>query len=212
MNGCVCRAVLTTERQADQVKPALQSLWQNPKWTQYKWTVYRGIAYDLTSFIDRHPAGNWLINLAIGRDCTALFESYHLRPRVAAEQLKRLPTLQDFPVDEVPSSPYPNDSDLYNTIRSVTQNDGCIGYLRFMNGMHRFILACSCDRERVRKEIFKGQDAKGAHRTGSEGAALAILGYATAACAAYLTDTNIVTGALLGKPSLQVQGKIALCC
>ena len=126
--ACTCRAVLTTERQADQVKPALQSLWQNSKWTQYKWTVYRGIAYDLTSFIDRHPAGNWLINLAIGRDCTALFESYHLRPRVAAEQLKRLPVLQDFPVDEVPSSPYPNDSDLYNTIRSVTGLGGCSGH------------------------------------------------------------------------------------
>eukprot|EP00967_Tisochrysis_lutea_P012481 scaffold14011_cov20-Tisochrysis_lutea.AAC.3 len=31
----------------------------------------------------RHPGGSWLINLAIGRDCTALFESYHLRPEVS---------------------------------------------------------------------------------------------------------------------------------
>jgi cytochrome b involved in lipid metabolism len=44
--------------------------------------VYRGTAYDLTAFVDRHPAGSWLINLALGRDCTALFESYHLRPEV----------------------------------------------------------------------------------------------------------------------------------
>ncbi|KAL0020669.1 hypothetical protein WJX79_006881 [Trebouxia sp. C0005] len=145
------------------------SPWQDSKWTQYKWTVYRGTAYDLTSFIERHPAGNWLINLAIGRDCTALFESYHLRPKVASEQLKRLPVLQDFPVEAVPSSPYPNDSDLYNTIR-----------------------------ERVRREVFKGQDAKGAHRTGSGKAAVAILGYAAAACAAYLFDTGPTTGFLLG--------------
>lgn len=55
-----------------------------------------------------------------------------------------------------------------------------------------------CDRERVRREVFKGQDAKGAHRTGSEGAALAILSYATVACAAYLSDTGLVTGTLLG--------------
>lgn len=67
-----------------------------------QWTVYRGVAYDLTSFIDRHPAGSWLINLAIGRDCTALFESYHLRPEVAVAHLKRLPVLEDFPVDAVP--------------------------------------------------------------------------------------------------------------
>lgn len=93
------------------------SPWDSPKWQQYKWTIYRGVAYDLTSFVERHPAGSWLINLAIGRDCTALFESYHLRPRVASEQLRRLPVLHDFPVYAVPSSPYPNDSDLYNSIR-----------------------------------------------------------------------------------------------
>ena len=56
-----------------------------------------------------------------------------------------------------------------------------------------------CDRERVRREVFKGQDAKGVHRTGSEGAALAILGYATIACAAYIFDTGLFTGTLLGK-------------
>jgi hypothetical protein len=27
-------------------------------------------------------AGAWLVKLAVGRDCTALFESYHLRPEV----------------------------------------------------------------------------------------------------------------------------------
>ena len=51
----------------------------------------------------------------------------------------------------------------------------------------------------MRREVFKGQDAKGVHRTGSEGAALAILGYATIACAAYLYDTGLVTGTLLGE-------------
>lgn len=98
-------------------QPPASSPWDSPKWQQYKWTVYRGVAYDLTSFVEKHPAGSWLINLAIGRDCTALFESYHLRPLVASQQLKRLPVLQDFPVELVPSSPYPNDSNLYNSIR-----------------------------------------------------------------------------------------------
>lgn len=65
------------------------------------------------------PAGNWLISLAIGRDCTALFESYHLRPEVAVAHLRRLPVLEGFPVEAVPRSPYPNDSQLYNTIRCV---------------------------------------------------------------------------------------------
>eukprot|EP00879_Flechtneria_rotunda_P002961 GHRR01003178.1.p1 GENE.GHRR01003178.1~~GHRR01003178.1.p1 ORF type:complete len:477 (+),score=112.19 GHRR01003178.1:211-1641(+) len=143
--------------------------WADPKWTQYKWTVYRGVAYDLTSFVDRHPAGSWLINLAIGRDCTALFESYHLRPKVAVVHLQRLPVLEGFPVDAVPRSPYPSDSDLYNTVR-----------------------------QRVRSDIFKGTEVKGAHRTGSEWAAAAILGYAATAYSLYTWDANVITGSLLG--------------
>jgi acyl-lipid (7-3)-desaturase (Delta-4 desaturase) len=106
----------------------LEDPWEDSKWTKYKWTVYRGVAYDLTAFMDRHPAGSWLLNLALGRDCTALFESYHLRPDVAVARLKQLPTLEGFPVDAVPQAPRPNDSELYVAIR-----------------------------ERVRKEVFKGQ-------------------------------------------------------
>eukprot|EP00892_Ulva_mutabilis_P003155 jgi/Ulvmu1/12840/UM098_0025.1 len=149
--------------------PQLEDPWEDPKWTKYKWTVYRGEAYDLTDFIERHPAGNWLINLSLGRDCTALFESYHLRPEVAVARLKKLPSIPDFPVAAVPVSPRPNDSELYNAIR-----------------------------DRVRKEVFKGREAKGAHRSGSEWAALAILGYASAAYTLYTTFPNLLTGALLG--------------
>ncbi len=97
--------------------PAGGDPWSDPRWKGVKWTVYRGVAYDLTPYLDRHPGGRWLLNLAIGRDCTALFESYHLRPDVAVSMLRRLPTLQDFPIDAVPRAPYPNDSDFYNTVR-----------------------------------------------------------------------------------------------
>ena len=93
--------------------------WMDPKWVQYKWTVYRGVAYDLTAFMERHPAGSFLLRLAIGRDCTALFESYHMRPEVASARLQRLPVLAGFPVEAVPRSPYPNDSEIYNTIRQA---------------------------------------------------------------------------------------------
>mmetsp|Transcript_11219 Transcript_11219/g.24171 ORF Transcript_11219/g.24171 Transcript_11219/m.24171 type:complete len:511 (+) Transcript_11219:159-1691(+) len=143
--------------------------WNDEKWTKYKWTVYRGVAYDLTPYLSRHPGGRWLLNLAIGRDCTALFESYHLRPDVAVSMLKRLPVLEGFPVDAVPRSPYPNDSDIYNTIR-----------------------------ERVRKEVFKGEEIKGAHRSGSEGAALTILAYAGITYSLYAAYPNPATAFLLG--------------
>lgn len=47
-----------------------QAPWSDPKWARYKWTIYRGVAYDLSGFVDRHPGGQWLINLAVGRDAT----------------------------------------------------------------------------------------------------------------------------------------------
>ncbi|CAG9463863.1 unnamed protein product [Pedinophyceae sp. YPF-701] len=144
--------------------------WQDEPWATMKWTVYRGVAYDLTDYLanSKHPGGSWLLRLAIGRDCTALFESYHLRPDVAAAHLARLPKIEDFPIHTVPVAPYPNDSDLYNSIR-----------------------------ERVRNELFDGA-ADGRHRTGSEGAAAVILGYAAVAYAAYAAAPNVLTGGLLG--------------
>jgi len=40
------------------------------------WTIH-GQSYDLTNFVKRHPGGVEAILLGQGRDCTALFESYH---------------------------------------------------------------------------------------------------------------------------------------
>ncbi len=50
----------------------------------------------------------------------------------------------------------------------------------------------------MRKEVFKGEDVKGAHRTGSEWAALVILGYAAFAYGLYTLDANPLTGFALG--------------
>jgi cytochrome b involved in lipid metabolism len=40
------------------------------------WCIH-GVQYDLTDFTERHPGGEEAILLGQGRDCTALFESYH---------------------------------------------------------------------------------------------------------------------------------------
>lgn len=40
------------------------------------WTIH-GNEYDLSDFVKRHPGGEEAILLGRGRDCTALFESYH---------------------------------------------------------------------------------------------------------------------------------------
>lgn len=147
---------------------AREDPWTDPKWVDKQWTVYRGVAYDLTDFLDKHPGGNWLINLSLKRDATGLFESYHLRPDVASAPFKRLPVLEGFPVEAVPRAPYPNDSQLYNTIR-----------------------------ERCRVELFNG-GKKGEHRQGSEWVAACVLGFAAVAYAAYAMVPSVLTGAILG--------------
>ncbi len=40
------------------------------------WTVH-GVKYDLSNFVAKHPGGKNAILLGKGRDCSALFESYH---------------------------------------------------------------------------------------------------------------------------------------
>lgn len=142
--------------------------WMDPKWSAMQWTVYRGKAYDLGPFLEKHPGGNWLINLALKRDCTGLFESYHLRPEIAGAPFKRLPELEGFPIAAIPRAPYPNDSELYNAIRT-----------------------------RVRAELFDGAK-NGEHRKGSEYAAVAVLGFAVAAYAVYCAVPGMLSGALLG--------------
>lgn len=41
------------------------------------WTIH-GRKYDLTSYADQHPGGAWALQLGRNRDCTGLFESYHV--------------------------------------------------------------------------------------------------------------------------------------
>ena len=103
------------------------------------------------------------MNLAIGRDSTALLESYHLRPEVAVARFRMLPVLKDFPVEAVPKSPRPNDSPLYNSIRT-----------------------------RVRTELFP-EEGKNKHRQGGDFATCVILGFAVFAYSIYYAFPSLVS-------------------
>ena len=39
--------------------------------------VIAGSVYDIHPYMDRHPGGRYMLEAARGRDCTALFHSYH---------------------------------------------------------------------------------------------------------------------------------------
>mmetsp|Transcript_89027 Transcript_89027/g.252320 ORF Transcript_89027/g.252320 Transcript_89027/m.252320 type:complete len:550 (+) Transcript_89027:73-1722(+) len=41
------------------------------------WTIH-GKRYDMSSWVKNHPGGAWAIDLGRNRDCTGLFESYHI--------------------------------------------------------------------------------------------------------------------------------------
>lgn len=43
----------------------------------YRYWYLHGIPYDFTGFVKNHPGGIKAIMLGRGRDCTAMFESYH---------------------------------------------------------------------------------------------------------------------------------------
>jgi fatty acid desaturase (delta-4 desaturase) len=97
--------------------------------TQYKdvaWAkklvVIRGDAYDLTHF--KHPGGSQMIDLAIGRDCTVMFESSHVRQENAERALAAMPKLsveelekKGFDFGRKETFPTPGKSELYQTIR-----------------------------------------------------------------------------------------------
>lgn len=60
------------------------------------WMIH-GEFYDLGDFIDRHPGGKEAIMLGRGRDCTALFESYHPFTNRHRDVLKKYESLGDSP-------------------------------------------------------------------------------------------------------------------
>lgn len=65
-------------------------------------TVINNKVYDITSFADngKHPGGKHMIELAIGRDSTYMFWSYHLDQKKATRYLESLPCLGEVELDQ----------------------------------------------------------------------------------------------------------------
>ena len=84
--------------------------------------MIRGVAYDLTEFLDKHPGGRSMIVQGIGRDATGLFESYHIRNEVAEAALQKLPRVANSTIP-VEKGPFPNDSKIYTRIRARVRSE-----------------------------------------------------------------------------------------
>lgn len=62
-------------------------------------TIIDGVCYDLSKFMDTHPGGAELLLLAVDRDSSILFHSYHRRLNLAKSVLASLPVV---PMESVP--------------------------------------------------------------------------------------------------------------
>lgn len=56
-----------------------------------RWTIINGKRYDISKFVNEHPGGSDLIMLAVGRDASIMFGSYHRRLDVAMVRCSSLP-------------------------------------------------------------------------------------------------------------------------
>ena len=97
-------------------------------------TLINGTFYDLSDFEKKHPGGNYLLSMAIGRDATIMFESHHIRNNIAESVLKTLPIINiskkemaeifSFEsIAEIKDEPTPNNSAIYLSIRNRVQEE-----------------------------------------------------------------------------------------
>ena len=61
------------------------------------WTIIDGTRYDISKFIEKHPGGSDLLMLAVGRDASIMFHSYHRRYSVVHKRLATMPVLKELP-------------------------------------------------------------------------------------------------------------------
>eukprot|EP01012_Entosiphon_sulcatum_P010476 TRINITY_DN16128_c0_g1_i1.p1 TRINITY_DN16128_c0_g1~~TRINITY_DN16128_c0_g1_i1.p1 ORF type:complete len:435 (-),score=50.64 TRINITY_DN16128_c0_g1_i1:2-1306(-) len=110
------------------------------------WLVVRGVVYDVTEFVPRHPGG-FLIALGAGRDATQLFESHHPFSKKATE------ILQKYQIGELEdhSEQFSKQSKFYEVLKGRVQNyftsqkvahhDNTFMYLKTMLALLYFALS-----------------------------------------------------------------------
>jgi len=147
--------------------------------TTRRYVIIRGETYDVTDF--EHPGGSHMLDLAIGRDATIMFESMHVRFEIADAVLKRLPKApsaeklekEGYAFDR-PAETWatPSQSELYQTLRKRI-----------------------C--EEILKPLGKASGGKGARGVPVWHVASVVLGWLVAA-SIFLWRPSVGSGALLG--------------
>jgi fatty acid desaturase (delta-4 desaturase) len=152
-----------------------------------RFTVVKGEVYEVSNFLQVHPGGEHLLSLALGRDATILFQSYHIRDSVVEAQLKQWKAPEGVTVELLRTAgllngviasaedhtehkfPLPGDSAMYKTLKA-----------------------------RVAKEVLTGSADKSGARGGQDWQTALILGTWIACWYMYVTSPSVFTGVLLG--------------
>lgn len=88
-----------------------------------KWTIIDGKMYDITDFLPYHPGGERLLSLAVGRDASILFHSYHTKTDRPTMIVKALPTLEMDQSFTVKQRATPSESSLYLDIKERVRKE-----------------------------------------------------------------------------------------
>jgi len=108
------------------------------------WTIH-GRRYDLSAWAKHHPGGSWAIELGRNRDCTGLFESYH----VFIDRSKLFKMMERF---EIKSDPRSEEEDAATTLFALTLLPNSTG-LAFADSFHE-------DVKQLARDHFDGRSHK----------------------------------------------------
>jgi fatty acid desaturase (delta-4 desaturase) len=161
-----------------------------------KLTVINGKIYDVTDFIKHHPGGDQLLSLAVQRDATIMFESYHMRDEMALKTLESLPQVTDIKLADLakgaagdfdPPPGAPQYLDKSEKVASVEENWITPGTSELYKSI----------RSRVRKEVL-AKDNRQMGRGFIVRDAAAVIGYYLLSTILYCYFCNWWTALMLG--------------
>jgi len=171
---------------------------------QNKYTVIRNKIYDVTEFARVHPGGEHMMSLAVGRDSTVLFESYHIRDEMAKLRLKMIPVLEGVTIEELAAQTN------YNLILpptnpvvpSATEGDGVAADGKSKQAVDTFLLPGDSEmyaalRKRIREEVLKPRN-KTFGRGGCILPTLCVLVSFTAASAWFISSPSWYSAVVAG--------------
>jgi fatty acid desaturase (delta-4 desaturase) len=152
-----------------------------------RFTVVKGAVYEVSNFLSTHPGGEHLLSLAIGRDATILFQSYHIRDAIVELRLKQWKAPDTITIELLRAAGLLN-----GVIASANDHTEHKFPLPGDSAMYKII------KERVTKEVLKPLADNSGARGGKAYETVLILGTWVACWYNYAYNPSLLAGCFLG--------------